>query len=269
VDVIFELTVCADTVFPELPFLERARRIAEAGFLVDFWRWFADDVDLTALAAESSIRIGCFTGYVDGSLVHPDGLDQFLRGVERTLEVAAMMDCKHLVISTGEIRNDGIPVHAVAENPITRWSTAYRGLVRLAELAEEHDVFYNVEHLNTKVDHPGYPVADVDDALALVDAVASPRIRLLLDLYHLQVQEGNVCDTIARCGDRIGYNHVADVPGRHEPVTCEMNYPKIVETLQANGYRGRVALEAFPLEDSPAALSAFRSYFAAEPVAAT
>lgn len=259
----FQLSVCADTVLLELPFEARVSEIAAAGFGVDFWRWRDHDMDRLAerLAADPQVRISSFAGYVGGSIVHPDGVDEFLRGVEESLLVAQRLDCRHLTISTGGFGMPGVVAHAAAENPILRWATAYKGLARVAELAERHDVYYNLEHLNTKRDHARYPLATVDDALALLEAVGSPRIGLLLDLYHLQVQEGNLCDTIRRCGDRIGYVHVADVPGRHEPGTGEINFEAVVDALLETGYDGHVGLEAFPAGSAADAMESFGRVF--------
>jgi hypothetical protein len=75
---VFRLSVCADTVFTELPFVERARAIARAGFEVEFWGWRGRDLD--ALAADPAIRVCAFTGYLGGSIVEPGGVDEFLPG---------------------------------------------------------------------------------------------------------------------------------------------------------------------------------------------
>src|SRR5262245_43540383 len=146
----FRLAVCAETFFCELPPLERMRRISATGFLVDFWRWW--DLDIEAIAADPQIRIGGFTGYLTGSLVHPDGLKTFLAGVRKTIPVAEKLSCSELVLSTGEIDNQGRIVHQIAESPVTRWVTAYKGLCQIAELAEKHDINYCLEPLNTKID---------------------------------------------------------------------------------------------------------------------
>jgi hydroxypyruvate isomerase len=257
----FRLAVCAETFFCDLPFVERARKISEAGFLVDFWRWTDRDVD--ALAAEETITIGGFTGYIAGSLVHPDGLTTFLAGITQTLAVAARLRCRELVLSTGEIDHAGKVVHAIASHPITRWVTAYKGLCAIAELAEKHDVVYSLEPLNTKVDHAGYPLNHVEDAVRLIEMVDSPRIKLLLDVYHVQIEEGNVTQAIRDYGKFVGYVHVADVPGRHEPGTGEINYPHVVQALRHAGYDGAIGLEAFPKDDPYTAMSRFREIFQA------
>jgi hydroxypyruvate isomerase len=256
---VFRLSICAETFFCDLPFVERVRRISKAGFLVDFWRW--TDRDVEAIAADTSIRIGGFTGYTVGSLVHPDGLKTFLDGIEQTAVVAKRLRCRELVLSTGEIDHSGKVVHAIAPNAITRWITAYKGLCQIAELAEKHDLVYHLEPLNTKRDHAGYPLARVEDGVRLIEEVGSPRIKLLLDIYHTQVEEGNVTQVIRDFGKFVGYVHVADVPGRHEPGTGEINYPHVARTLRDIVYDGVVGMEAYPQSDPARAMSRFREIF--------
>jgi hydroxypyruvate isomerase len=84
-----------------------------------------------------------------------------------------------------------------------------------------------------------------------------------LDLYHAQVGEGNLIDLLRRSIDHIGEVQVADVPGRCEPGTGEINYPAVAAALHASGYAGVVALEAWPADDSTVALERFRAAFTA------
>ena len=121
---------------------------------------------------------------------------------------------------------------------------------------------FAVETLNTKVDHAGYPLSQIEDTVRLVEAVDSPRIRILFDIYHAQVEEGNVIQGLRDHFELIGHIHVADVPGRHEPGTGEINYPKVASALKELGYEGVVGLEAFPLADDLEAMNRFRDALA-------
>jgi len=253
------LSVCADTVFVELPFLDRVRAIHDAGFAVEFWQWLDKPID--AMAALQGVRWTSFVGWVGGSALHPDGVGHFLDGVRRSLEVANRLGCPRLILVTGELDERARPVHPPAAHPITRWATACRAFSEVAELASQAGVTYCLENLNTKLDHPGYELPTVEDTAAIVDAVGSPNLRLLLDVYHAQVQEGNVIALIERYGDRIDLVQVADVPGRHEPGTGELNYPRIAAALRDAGYRGPIGLEAFPSGDPHLAMERFRDAF--------
>ena len=109
------------------------------------------------------------------------------------------------------------------------------------------------------------PLARAKDTLALVEGVGHPNVRMMLDLYHAQIGEGNLIELIRRCGDAIGEVQVADVPGRCEPGTGEINYPAIAKALRDIGFSGTVGMEAWASGDSEAgseaALDAFRRAF--------
>lgn len=255
----FSLSVCADTVLLELPFIERIKEIARAGFLVEFWRWPGRDID--AIASDSNIKTCAFTGYLKGSMVDPEGIEEFLNGIRTTLDVAAKLRCKSLFLSSGELDDQGQVVHRIASHPATKWISAYKTLCRLAEIAEKHDVVYNLEHLNTKIDHPGFPFAYAEDVIQLLAQVGSPRIKMLFDIYHAQIQDGNLIEKIRTYHSFIGHIHVADVPGRHEPGTGEINYRHVVEAIKDTGYNGVIGLEAFPKSNSLEAMARFREIF--------
>ena len=255
----FRLSVCADTLFRDLPFEQRVQEISRAGFLVEFWGWQGHDID--AIAADPNVQIGVFSGSIGGSLVHPDGLETYLDGVESSIAVAQKLGCRNMILLTGELEYDGTVIHPVASHPATMWITAYKGLCQVAELAEKHDVVYSLEVLNTKVDHAGYALNRVEDGVRLLKEVDNPRIKLLLDLYHVQIEEGNLTQAIRDYAGDIGHIHVADVPGRHEPGTGEINYRHVAQALHEVGYEGAVGLEAFAQSDDHKAMARFREVF--------
>ena len=108
-------------------------------------------------------------------------------------------------------------------------------------------MIFCLENLNTAVDHPGTPFARAADTLALVAAVDNSHLRLMFDVSpHAQIGEGNLVELINTCAPYIsGHFQVADVPGRCEPGTGEINYPRIAQALRDIGYRGTIGLEAW------------------------
>ena len=256
----FPLAVCAEMVFLGLPFEERVRRIDELGFAVEMWGW--QDKDVPALR-DSGAAFSSMTGYLHGNLVEPEAAKTLLATAERTLEVAAELGCPRLVVHPAEL------VDGKAAKPMFRvdgemWLTALRTLERLAELGERAGVTYCLENLNTVVDHPGVPLARAKDTLALVEAVDSPRVRMMLDLYHAQIGEGNLVALVERADGAIGEVQVADVPGRREPGTGEIFYPAVARALERIGYAETVGLEAYASGDDAGALGRFRAAFARE-----
>jgi hydroxypyruvate isomerase len=257
----FPLAVCAEMVFLDLPFEERVRRIDELGFAVEMWGW--QDKDVAALG-DSGASFSSMTGYLHGNLVEPDAAKTLLETAEQTLEVAAELGCPRLVVHPAEL------VGGKAAKPMFRvdgemWLTALRTLERLAEIGERAGVTYCLENLNTVIDHPGVPLARAGDTLALVEAVGSPRVRMMLDLYHAQIGEGNLVALVERADRAIGEVQVADVPGRCEPGTGEIHYPAVARALERIGYAGTVGLEAYASGDDAEALGRFRAAFAREP----
>ena len=124
------------------------------------------------------------------------------------------------------------------------------GLRRLMPVAEEHGVTVCMELLNSRVDHKDYQCDRTPWGAALVDRVGSPRFKLLYDIYHMQIMEGDVIRTIREHHARIAHYHIAGVPGRHEPDgTQELHYPAIMRALAEVGFTGYVAQEFIPTRD--------------------
>ena len=254
----YSLSVCAEMVFTELPLPERVDRIHAAGFGVEIWDWSSKDVD--ALSATGA-RFTSMTGYLRGTLTDVDGADELLATAAQAIPVARRLGITTLNLHGTGLGEGGLPVRPVEVVRGPMWLAAEATLRRVAALGEREGVTFVLENLNTAVDHPGTPFARAADCLALVEAVDSPHLKLMLDLYHAQIGEGNLIELIRRCGDAIGEIQVADVPGRCEPGTGEINYPAIARTLADLGYDGVVGLEAFASSDSDLALERFRAAF--------
>ena len=252
------LAVCAEMVFLDLPFPERVRRIADLGFMVEIWNWGKHDID--ALVGTGA-TFSSMTGYVHGNLVDEEGAAALLRTAEETIPVAARLGCPRLNLHGTELDNKGLPVRPVHHVDGAMWLTAYRTLAQIAALGERAGVTFCLENLNAAVDHPGVPFARAADTLALVEAVGRPGLRMMLDLYHAQIGEGNLIELLRRAGPLIGEIQVADVPGRCEPGTGEINYPAIARALHEIGYEGTVGLEAYASGDDELALERFRAAF--------
>jgi hydroxypyruvate isomerase len=126
------------------------------------------------------------------------------------------------------------------------------GLARLLPLAEEHGVVLVMELLNSKVDHPGYQCDHTAWGVALCEKLASPRFKLLYDIYHMQVMEGDVIATIRQNIAHIAHFHTAGVPGRHElDDSQELNYPAMARAVTAAGFDGFVGHEFVPTAPDP------------------
>ncbi|WP_426567210.1 TIM barrel protein [Angustibacter sp. McL0619] len=245
-------------LFTELPFEDRVRTIHDLGFAVEIWGWTAKDVD--ALKATGA-HFTSMTGYVRGDLTTPDGAAELLRTARQSIEAAARLGCSSLNVHGTGLDDKGLPVRPVEVVTGPMWLAAADTLGRLGDLGRSEGVVFTLENLNTGLDHPGTPFARAAETLALVRAVDSPGLRMNLDLYHAQIDEGNLIDLLRRSIDHVGEIQVADVPGRCEPGTGEIHYPAIATALRELGYSSVVALEAWASADSHVALERFRTAF--------
>ncbi|MBB1228132.1 MULTISPECIES: TIM barrel protein [Pantoea] len=254
----YQLSVCAEMVFLELPFVERVKRIHELGFGVEIWGWASKDID--ALVATGA-RFTSMTGYLSGNLTDETEIQQLLQSAEASLAVAARLGCPVLNLHGTGLDERGLPVKPVTTVTGAMWLKAADTLRQVALLGERAGRVFTLENLNLPVDHPGTPFALASETLALVEAVNSPALKMNLDLYHAQIGEGNLIELLRRCGSAIGEIQVADVPGRQQPGTGEINYRAIARTLQEMGYSGTVAMEGWASGDSTAAIQQFRDHF--------
>jgi hydroxypyruvate isomerase len=256
----FTLAVCAEMVFLDEAIDKRARQLHELGFAVEIWDWTTKD--LAALAATRA-HFTSMTGYVAGSLTDPAGAEVLLRTAEDSVRAAATLGTPNLNLHGTGLDRDGLPVVPMYAVTGEMWLQAEKTLARVAELGRREGVVFCLENLNTSLDHPGTPFATAADTRALVRAVDRPHLRMNLDLYHAQIGEGNLVQLVHDSVPWVGEIQVADVPGRCEPGTGEINYPAVAAALHASGYTGVVGLEAWASDDSVAAVEAFRAAFTA------
>lgn len=252
------LAASAEMLYLDLPFTDRVTRIAERGLQVEIWDWTTKDI--TALS-DSGATFSSMTGYVEGTLTDDDGIDALLSSARRSLEIAARLECPRLNLHGTGLDGRGLPARPVETATPAMWLTAARTLHQVAELGKDADRVFTLENLNLAVDHPGTPFAAAADTFALVREVNSPHLRMNLDLYHAQIGEGNLIELVREALPYVGEIQVADVPGRCEPGTGEINYPAIAATLRDIGYTGVVGLEGWAHSDPETALDAFQTTF--------
>ncbi len=135
--------------------------------------------------------------------------------------------------------------------------TTATGLRRVAKAAEDAGVTLVLELLNSKVDHHDYQCDHTAWGVQVIDWVDSPSVKLLYDIYHMQIMEGDIISTIRTHHRAFGHYHTAGNPGRHDlDDTQELNYPPIMRAILETGYTGYVGQEFIPRGDGAAALKA-------------
>ncbi len=255
----FTLAACAEMLWREKPMAWRLRRLTELGFQAGLWSWQAHDL---AMLEKSGAVFSSMTGYVRGRLADDDGAQALLATARESIDVGKRLNVARLNLHGTGLGEGGLPAAPCEVVTGPMWLKARDTLSRIADLGAEHRVTFMLENLNLPVDHPGVPFARVEDTLALVSSIDRPELRLNLDLYHVQIGEGNLISWCRKCQPWIGEIQVADVPGRMEPGTGEINYPGVARALNEMGYHGPICMEAFASGDPETALAAFRAAFA-------
>jgi len=235
-------SICVDAVFEGKDLGESLACIKQLGFRgFEFWSWW--DKDIPALRdTKNSLDLevtACCTRFI--SLVDPACRSQYLDGLAESLAVAKTLGCRTLISQVGDER-PGIPREV-------QHASLVEGLQACVPLLEKAGVTLVFEPLNTLVDHPGYYLTQSAEAFDIVDAVASANVKVIYDIYHQQIMEGNLISTITQNIDRIGHFHSAGHPGRHELDCGEIHYPDILKAIAQTPYAGWFGIEYFASQD--------------------
>ncbi len=235
----------------KLPFAERIRQAAALGFgAVEFWPYENKDIDATrTLCDELDIDVAQFTawGFTPG-MNNPKNHDRFIKKIEAACPVAHRLDCDMMTVVGGNDQS-GMTQAEMHDNIIT-------ALKRAAPIAEAEKVMLILEPMNIRVDHKGHCLYGSPDAVRICREVNSPMVKINWDLYHMHISEGDLCGHLKEGFDQIGYLQLADHPGRNEPGTGEIHYPRVLRQAYELGYRGYVGLECSPKTTELAAAQA-------------
>ena len=226
--------------------------------MVEIWDWTRHDIK--ALKSTGA-TFSSMTGFVRGTLIDDEGGEELIRTAKMSIPIAKQLGIPRLNLHGACLDNKGVPVKPTFFVNGTMWSKAIGTLKRIADIGAAENITFVLENLNAAVDHPGVPFGRAEDCLALVSSVNHPNLRMMLDLYHAQIGEGNLITLLTRSLPFIGEIQVADVPGRREPGTGEINYSNIARALVKMGYRGPIGMEAFAEGDDLVALGRFKTTF--------
>ena len=244
-------------LFTEWPFEDRFGRTKEAGFnYLEFWSWKDKDVHkIKELCQANDLKVASFSGDQDFSMIDANQKADYVAFVEESIETAQFLSCQNLVIHSNALGENGVVINHYPKIADTHKITAMQDVLKtLAIAAERSNVTLVLEALNTMVDHSGNFLVSTRQAAELIRSVNSSHIKILYDIYHMQIMEGNLINTLNQYIDTIGYIHIADVPGRHEPGTGEINFANVIKTLEKLKYDGIIGFELAPLHDSTTAV---------------
>jgi hydroxypyruvate isomerase len=255
-----EPVICFEMLFPNLPPEEKIARIAAAGFsAVEFWGW--RDKKISALqksCIDNGVHVANFSGHRRGDLIAPHTWAVFFEDLEDSVETARLLDCQTLMLLTNELGERGRVVNSYQDSdPAEKRRNLLRGIKEALRRTPE-DFQLVLEPLNTRIDHPGYFLSSMDAAVSLVEEIDDPKLRILCDLYHMGMMGENLQALIQEHLPHIGYFHIADIPGRHEPGTGKEDWRTLLRQIARSGYKGPVGFEYAPAKDSAASLDRIR-----------
>ena len=258
-DVPFKLSVMLWTVFRDLPFERRLEKVAEAGYrnvelVGEYEKWSPADFDrANAKRKELGISFDATAG-LKHSLCNPGQRDALLAELRAALVPMEKIGCPSIIILSGDV------VPTLSRE--IQHQSCIDGLKAGADLVADKKIHGEpVQILLENIDpeeNPKYYLTSVAEGFEIIKAVNRPQVQFLYDFFHEQISEGNLIEKLEKNIEHVALVHVADVPGRHEPGTGEINYESIFRKLFELKYRGMVAMEFLPTSDPVGKLRAAR-----------
>ena len=236
-------------------FADAVKKVESIGYdAAEIWGWEKLDLERAKNALDENgveLLSMCTTEH---RLTTPALRDEYVLGVRKSCEAAKRLGVKMLISQVG---ND------TGESREGQHESIVLGLREAAPIAEEYGITLMIEPLNVLVDHKGYYLTSSAEAFGIVREVESPAVKVVFDIYHQQVTEGNIIPNIVNNIDLIAHLHAAGHPGRHELYLGENDYRFIISAVEKAGYVGAIGLEYKPTLDPAESLKIVREmYFA-------
>jgi len=240
-----EFSLCIDSIYSKENLKGKLERIKQAGFkFIEFWDWRDKDLEIII---NSGLEVSNFSGNRISSLTL-DNEEKVIQEVNASIDVAKKLKCKRIMLLSDILENDGsVKINSISsEKKLLR---LYDNLKAAVEVAKKRNIMLVIEPLNTLKDHKNYYLDDFQKTLELIQSINSEHLKILYDIYHMQIMEGNVLETLQKYHQFIGYIHVANVPYRCEPWIGELDFKFILKEL-SEVYSGFVGFEFFVKEKS-------------------
>jgi len=238
-----QYSLCIDSIFPEKDLKEKLEKIKQSGFdFIEFWDWRDKDFNLIK---NSGLKVTNFSANRISSLTLDDK-EKVMQEINTTLEVTKKLKCNRVMLLSDILKNDG-SVEISKKSKEERLLRLYENLKTITEAAEKEQILLVIEPLNTLKDHRNYFLDNFQTTLELIKSIKSENLKILYDIYHMQIMEGNILDTLQKYHQYIGYIHLANVPYRCEPWIGELDYGYILKEL-SKIYSGVVGFEFFVKE---------------------
>jgi hydroxypyruvate isomerase len=256
----YPLSIMLWTIYKELPFEDRLAKVVEAGYsnvqLVGEYRnWTPADFDRANAARKRlGIHIDATAGLNHG-VANPAVRDAFLAELTEALVPMQTLGCPAMIILSGNVV-PGLSHQDQHESSVETLKAAAKRIEGKTIDGQPVRLLLECIHLE---ENPKYFLTSASEAIEIVRAVNHPQVQFLYDIYHEQMGFGDLISKLEKHIDVIGLIHIADVPGRHQPGTGEINYANIYRKLQALNYKHNIAMEFYPTGDPIAILGEAKS----------
>lgn len=235
-----QYSLCIDSIYPQENLEEKLTRIKQAGFkFIEFWDWRDKDLEIII---DSGLKVSNFSGNRISSLTL-DNKEKVIQEINTSIDIAKRLKCDRIMLLSDILEGDG----SVKINSISREKKLlrlYDNLRVLVEVAKKRDIMLVIEPLNSLKDHKNYFLDNFLITLELIQSIDSEYLKILYDIYHMQIMDGNIVETLKKYHEFIGYIHIANVPYRCEPWMGELDYKFIFKEL-SKVYSGVVGFEFF------------------------
>ncbi|MFQ5864472.1 MAG: TIM barrel protein [bacterium] len=240
---------CLEMLYTELPFIERLAAAKKDGIeAIEIWDW--RDKDSSALLQQMqrlNISLSNMSGNRRFGMIDPDGRTCFLQELAEAAAFAAGLGCSSLMLLVESLDEDGgaIPISTpLTDREKVEQIIAY-GL-EVSKLAEKLHLQIVIEPLNSVLDHPRFFLDSSHLVFQIIREINHPRVKVLYDIYHMAMMEEHILRDIEDNFDCIGYFHIADKPGRHEPGSGTIDFKSIWSLLKTLQYEGVIGFEFYP-----------------------
>lgn len=260
-----KIDLCIEPFFLGTDTSEKIKKVKKLGFeAIEFWFWDHEFTGSSLIPNRKNIKeissvcndlnvtitdlvVNSPDGTIGGFLTKPEDKDKYLERLNETIDIAHKLDCKKLITCTG---------NEITDKPFQQqFDSVVLTLAKAAEIANKEGITLVLEALNSHLDHPGYFLTSSKTGFDIVKMVNNPGLKLLYDVYHMQIMEGNHITPIKENISLIGHFHSASVPGRNELYLGEINYASIIDAINVSGYDGYFGLEYWPSEQEEISLS--------------
>jgi hydroxypyruvate isomerase len=265
-----KIDLCIEPFYSGLDTSEKIKKVKKLGFeAIEFWYWDHEFTGNDLIPGKKNIQeistvcnnlnititdivVNSPDGAIGGFLTKPEDMDKYLERLKETIDIAHKLNCKKLITCTG--------------NEITgrtfrqQFDSVVHTLSKAAEIVDKEGITLVMEALNSHIDHPGYFLTSSKIGFDIIKMVNNPCLKLLYDIYHMQIMGENHIASIKKNISLIGHFHSASVPGRNEIYSGEINYTSILKAISDSGYEGYFGLEYWPAEHEEKSLSKTLEY---------